>query len=189
MGYASPVGGVSCSNFPNMLYRQFFNFLGDNMRRFSRGIYLGLFLLSSLAMASARSVTSVNQPDSELPFSKAQFEIGAAAGFPSVLGIQLGVWGPESMPILIRAVAGLGSQLDLGVHFPVGKNVENRLMVAASGGLVGYGLHTGSMLGSVGPSVGMRTGNFFFEAGPALYFSSSSTNIGAHGSVGLSALY
>jgi hypothetical protein len=56
-------------------------------------------------------------------------------------------------------------------------------------GLVGYGLHTGSMLGSVGPSVGMRTGNFFFEAGPALYFSSSSTNIGAHGSVGLSALY
>ena len=82
--------------------------------------------------------------------------------------------------------------MDLGVHLELdSRNCNDRLIVAASGGIIGYGWGGNSVLGEMGLIAGMRLGHFSFQAGPAIYFGGSlySPMIGAHGSMAFTALY
>jgi hypothetical protein len=155
---------------------------------------LSAFFLFTAAQSSlaTESKSSVSLTAVEDGFDRVQFEVGAAAGFPTILGIQLGVWGSRDIPFLVRVSSGVGSQVDLGVHLPVsGSRPDSRLILAASGGIIGYTFGNSSVLAETGISAGMRLGNFTFQAGPAVYFGGGmqSAHLGAQGSIALSALF
>lgn len=121
--------------------------------------------------------------------SKPRLEIGIASGFPTVVGIELGVWGPSAVPLVARATLGMGTQLDLGIHLPAGSNPSHRLFVAATGGVFGYFGIKANPLFNVGPTVGARIGSFFAQGGPCMYFNGRDSQFAVQGQVGVSFLY
>jgi hypothetical protein len=121
--------------------------------------------------------------------SQGGFELGAAIGVPALVGIQLGYWGPEGLPLLARASVGLGTAVDIGVHLPINEDPNKRLYLAASGGALGYLRVMSDTVFSLGPSIGARLGNFFGQVGPCLYFTGYNSTLAVQGQFGWSVFY
>jgi hypothetical protein len=98
------------------------------------------------------------------------YELGVAAGWPAIMGITLGYWGDKKLPFVARGTIGLGSSLDLGVCITCSNPDNRKVFIGGTAGMFGYFGVAPRLIITLGPTVGLKLGDFFVQAGPALHF-------------------
>lgn len=99
----------------------------------------------------------------------AEYELGVAAGWPVIMGATVGYWGAKELPLVARLTFGLGSQLDLGVCITCSNPDNRKVFVGATMGAFGQFGVAPRMVITLGPTVGLKLGDFFVQAGPAVH--------------------